>query len=311
MAKKKICLLSGGRSNEREVSISSADSVFAALNKDKYEILKYDARDDLEKFVLDCLAKKFDLVLPILHGPFGEDGRLQGMLDFFDMPYVFSGCLAHAIGMNKKKTKLLAEEAGLDVCPDITLKSEDIYDLDEIINTLGLPIVIKPNESGSSHGMTIAHDKKELEEGMGKAFSADCEIILEKFIKGRELTVAVFGNKPPCALPVIEIIPRVSSWFDYRAKYEVGGSDEICPAEIPGKIRDKIQELAIKSFLSIDCKDLARADFIWAEGDKKLYFLEINTIPGMTKTSLVPQAAKVAGMSFSEFLDKLIELSID
>jgi len=132
------------------------------------------------------------------------------------------------------------------------------------------------------------------------------EVLLEKFIKGRELTVAIFGNKPPRAFPVVEIIPKVSAFFDYKAKYEIGGSEEVCPAKIPDDIRKKVQKQAVKIFKAVGCQDLSRADFIWNEADDKLYFLEINTIPGMTATSLAPQAAAAAGMEFGRFLDKLI-----
>lgn len=309
MSKTKICLLFGGISNEREISILSANSVYEALDKNKYEVLKYDLRDDFKKFINDSIQKKFDLVLPILHGTFGEDGRLQGMLDILEMPYVFSNCLAHAIGMNKKKTKLLVENAGVNTADDVVLENDDIYNIDEIINKLNLPMVIKPNQSGSSVGISIAENKKEVEKGIKKAFENDSSIILEKFIKGRELTVPIFENNPPKALPVIEIIPKVSKWFDYEAKYKEGGSEEICPAQISDKIRDEIQNLALKAFKAIGCKDLARADFMLSE-DNQLYFLEINTIPGMTKTSLVPQSAKQAGMSFTQFLDRLINMNI-
>ena len=307
MPKRRICLLFGGCSDEREISISSADAVYEALDKDKYEILRYDARDDLQKFINDIFAKKFDLVFPILHGSFGEDGKLQGMLDILNMPYVFSKTSASALAMDKHKSKLIASNVNLQVAPDIILKEGDNYSIKEIVDILSLPIVIKPNEMGSSIGMTIVQEKGKLVEGIKKGFNYDSTIILEKFIEGRELTVAVFGNNPPIALPVIEIIPRISKWFDYKAKYEVGGSNEICPAKIPEDVRKRTQELSIKIFKAIGCKDLSRVDFIWDTKNNKLYFLEINTIPGMTKVSLVPKAANAAGMGFGEFLDKLIK----
>ena len=328
MPKLKIALLSGGISGEREVSLKTGEQIYNVLDQQKYEIFKYDSKTDLKQFFLDAIEKKFDLVFPALHGPFGEDGKLQGMLDMIGMAYVFSGCLASALAMNKSKTKIIAREVGVDVLPDIVLsknnyqndchsplretvtrrKKNEEYDIDEIINKLSLPIVVKPIELGSSVGMSIAKDKQELKQGIEKAFKYDKEVMLEKFVKGRELTVAVMGNERSAkALPVIEIIPKVSGWFDYKAKYEVGGSEEICPAEIPDELRDRAQTMAIKIFKAIGCKDLARADFIWSVDDDKLYFLEINTIPGMTETSLAPQAAKAAGMEFGEFLDRLIE----
>lgn len=308
MPKFKIALLLGGISGEREVSLKTGEQIYNALNKNKYEIFKYDSKTDLKRFFLNAIDKKFDLVFPALHGPFGEDGKLQGMLDMIGMPYVFSGCLASALAMDKYKTKIIVRDAGLDIILDIALQKNEKYNIQEIINKLPLPIVIKPMELGSSVGISIAINEQELEQGIEDAFKHGEKVMLEKFIKGRELTVAVMGNKQKAkVLPVVEIIPKVSDWFDYKAKYEVGGSEEICPADIPDAIRDKIQNLAIKAFKSISCKDLARADFIWGTEDNKIYFLEINTIPGMTQTSLAPQAANVAGMEFEEFLDRLIE----
>lgn len=255
-------------------------------------------------------GKKIDLVLPIVHGQFVEDGKLQGMLDMLGLPYVFSGTLASALAMNKQKTKLVAKSAGLKVVREVVIKKDRKYNLDKIIAKLSLPIVIKPIELGSSVGINIAKTKTELEEGIKKAFEHGSETLLEKFIKGRELTVAVFGDKTPKAFPVIEIIPKISTFFDYKAKYEAGGSKEVCPAEIPDEIRKKVQKQAVKIFKAIGCRDLSRADFIWNEIDGKLYFLEINTIPGMTATSLAPQAAAAAGMNFGQFLDKLISAAL-
>ena len=308
MPKLKIALLSGGILGEREVSLKTGEQIYNALDKQKYEIFKYDPKTDLKQFFLDAIDKKFDLVFPALHGPFGEDGKLQGMLDMIGMPYVFSNCLASALSMDKYKTKIIARDVGLNLVPDIALQKDEKYNIQKIINKLLLPIVIKPMELGSSVGMSIAKNEQELEQGIEDAFKHGDKVMLEKFIKGRELTVAVMDNEQNMeALPVIEIIPKISDWFDYKAKYEVGGSEEICPADIPDAIKDEIQNLAIKAFKAIGCKDLARADFIWDTENNKMYFLEINTIPGMTQTSLAPQAAKVAGMEFGEFLGRLIE----
>lgn len=310
MPKLKIALLAGGISGEREVSINTGKQIFSVLDKNKYEIFQYDPKTDLKQFFLDALEKKFDLVFPALHGPYGEDGKLQGMLDMIDMPYVFSDCLSSALAMNKQKSKIIARDTGLDIIPDVVIKKN--YNSAQIITKLSLPIVIKPIELGSSVGITIAKDEKELKKGINLAFKHQNLLILEKFIQGRELTVAVIGQgRGARALPVIEIKPKVSSWFDYQAKYEVGGSEEICPAKIPDKIRDRVQGLAAKIYLAIGCKDLARADFIWSKKGEKLYFLEINTIPGMTATSLAPQAAKAAGMEFGDFLDRLIRGALE
>jgi len=310
MPKIKIALLSGGWAGEREISLKTGEQIYKALDKKKYQVSRYDPKNDLGKFFSDALKKKFDLIFPALHGPFGEDGKLQGLLDVLGIPYLFSGCLSSALAMNKYKTKVIIGKEGLIMAPDILIRKNEKYNLNKIIKKLSLPIVVKPSELGSSVGMSIAKTKKELEPGIKTAFRYDREVLLEKFIKGRELTVPVMGNNPAKALPVIEIIPRVSTWFDYKAKYEVGGSDEICPAKIPGKIKNKIQKQALAAYKAIGCKDLARVDFIWQKGSDKLYFLEINTIPGMTATSLVPKSAKAAGLTFSQFLDKLISQAI-
>jgi len=309
MKKIKIALLSGGLSKEREVSLNTGEKIFQALDKNKYEIFRYDPKTDLKQFMEDALNKKFELVFPALHGPYGEDGTLQGMLDMIQMPYVFSGCLASALAMNKFKTKRVAECFGVRVPKDMVVKKGQSYDIDRVISYLRLPIVVKPTELGSSVGISIAKTKEELEKGIKEA-AEHGEILLEEFVKGRELTVAVLGNDNPEALPVIEIKPKTSDWFDYKAKYEVGASEEICPAPITDAIRKRIQGEAVRVFQSVGCSDLARADFICDEDNKKLYFLEINTIPGMTATSLAPQAAKEHGLEFSKFLDRLIELAV-
>ena len=318
MKKIKIALLSGGISGERDISLKTGEKIYEALDKNKYEIYRYDPRlrqvsggqaseiGDLRDFINDAINKKFDLVFPALHGPFGEDGKLQGMLDMIGVPYLFSGCLASALAMDKKKSKIIAKDAGLNIAKDVVLKKNEKFELSEIIKKLSLPIFIKPVELGSSVGMSKATSEKELEEGIKLAFKHDNRIILEQFIKGRELTVPIMGISSPQpspnqerenlrVLPVIEIIPKVSDWFNKEAKYEAGATDEICPAEIPDIISDEIQDLGMRIFKAIGCKDLARADFIWGENDDKLYFLEINTIPGMTAASLTPKAAKTAG----------------
>lgn len=286
-------------SEEGGISVEQSQSL-VAINQ---------AGKELETFSEgDTGGSKIDLVLPIVHGPYVEDGKLQGMLDMLSLPYVFSGTLASALAMNKFKTKLIAKKAGLMIAKDMIVGKK--YKTEKIVKKLNLPVVVKPVELGSSVGISIAQTEEELKTAIDKALEHGGEVLLEQFIKGRELTVAVMGTKTPKALPVIEIIPKVSTFFDYKAKYQSGGSEEVCPAEIPDEIRKKVQRYAVKIFKALGCRDLARADFIWNEETGKICFLEINTIPGMTATSLAPQAAKAAGMEFSEFLDKLIEGAI-
>jgi len=250
------------------------------------------------------------LVLPICHGSYVEDGKLQGMLEMLGLPYVFSGTLASALAMNKQKTKAIAKSVGVKSAKETIITRDKKYNLDKIIAKLNFPIVIKPIESGSSVGINIAGTKEELETGIRKALEYGDEVMLEQFVKGRELTVAIMGNRSPKALPVTEIIPKISGFYDYAAKYQDGGSEHVCPAQLPDDVRKKVQRYAVKVFKAVGCRDLARADFILSE-DGKIFFLEINTIPGMTATSLAPESAKAAGMEFSQFLDKLIEGALE
>jgi len=329
--KKQIAVIFGGPSEEHEVSISSAKNTMAALDRVKYDILpiainkqgkwlvgtsqqKYlsSKKADNQGISFSSFAKsdakdKIDLVLPILHGPYGEDGKLQGMLETLGIPFVFSGTFASALAMNKTKTKALVQRAGVGVLPEVILSKDSTALPGDIMKDLSFPVVVKPVELGSSVGIVLVREANQLNNAIQEARQYDDEVMIEQFAGGRELTVTVMGNKNPKALPVIEIIPRLSEWYDYDSKYADGGSDHICPAKIPAEIEKRVKEAAIKAFKVVGCHDLARADFIWDAKGGKVYFLEINTIPGMTPTSLTPEAAKAAGMEFGEFLDELIE----
>jgi D-alanine-D-alanine ligase len=305
MGKIKIALLSGGISAERKVSLNTGDQIHQGLDKEKYAVYKYDPRDDLQQFILDGLNNKFDLVLPALHGPYGEDGKIQGLLEMMRIPYLFSDCSASAIAMNKEASKIVAEKHGVPVINGKRIKKGD--NIDKMRNEISLPAVIKPLELGSSVGISMAKTAQELKEGIKNAFEYDADILVEEYVQGRELTVTVMGRQRGEAMPVIEIMPKKSEWFDYQAKYEAGATEEICPAEITEDIKNKVQKQAVKVFEAIGCRDVARADFIWDEQKQAIFFLEINTIPGMTATSLVPQSARAKGLDFTQFLDKLIE----
>ncbi len=299
----KIALLSGGLSKEREVSLKSGKKIYETLKK-KYRVFQYDPKKDMEKLWRDALSKKIDLVFPALHGSYGEDGKLQGFLETLGVPYIFSGVLASSLAMDKHRSKILISNKGIPVAKDLILRKKS----EENIPNLEFPLVIKPVNSGSSVGISITKNKQQLKKGIEEAFSHDEEIMIEEYIKGRELTVTILGNEEPRALPVLEIKPKNSEWFDYESKYTPGATEEICPAKIPQKIEKKIQGYAKEIFLAIGCRDLARVDFIWDQNSGKIYFLEINTIPGMTGTSLVPQTARADGLNFERLLDKLIEM---
>jgi len=308
MEKLTVALLAGGISSEREVSLHSGEQVYNALDKDKYHILQYDPQTDLARLVQD--APKIDIAMIILHGPFGEDGTIQGLLDLLDIPYQGSGVLGSALAMNKVVSKQLYEKAGLPVIPYNVYERDETVDVEKCASRLGLPLVVKPVAAGSSVGMSIVKSAADLPAALDKAGEFDKAILVESFIAGTELTAGVIGNKHLEALPIIEIIPDEShEFFDYEAKYTAGITREICPARISEELTQKAQHYAKISHRALFCRGYSRTDMILKENE--IYVMETNTIPGMTATSLFPQAAQEAGMSFSQVLDKLIELGLE
>jgi D-alanine-D-alanine ligase len=308
MKKLTIALLSGGISSEREVSISSGDQVHDALDQNKYDIIRYDPKTDLPQLVAD--APKIDAALIILHGPFGEDGTVQGLLDLLDIPYQGSGVLGSALAMNKLASKYLYEKSGLLVPSYVVIEQKDTLDANACVQQLGLPLVVKPVGSGSSVVISIVKSIDSLTEAVDKAFEQDSMVLIEAFIDGIELTGGVLGNDQLEAFPLIEIVPSESfDFFDYEAKYTAGATNEICPARINEKMTQKAQEIAKTAHRALFCKGYSRTDMILKDQD--IYVLETNTIPGMTATSLLPQAAGKAGISFSQLMDRLIELSME
>lgn len=308
MKKIRLALLSGGVSTEREVSLNSGQQVFDALDKDKYDITRYDPKFDLLKLVTD--APEIDAALIILHGPFGEDGTVQGLLDLLDIPYQGAGVLGSAAAMNKLTAKQLYDRSKIPTPGYLAFDFTDDISIPEVVDTLGLPIVVKPACAGSSVGMTIVKTAEALEPAIKMGFDHDDTIILERYINGVELTCGVLGNQDTEALPVIEIIPGDNhEYFDYEAKYVAGETEEICPARIDDDLTQKVQDLATRAHKALFLKGYSRTDMILKDGE--LFVLETNTIPGMTATSLYPQSAQVGGYSFPALLDKLIELAIE
>ncbi len=307
MEKIRLALLSGGVSSERAVSLNSGKQVFAALDKDKYTITQYDPKTDLKQLVMD--VDKIDAALIILHGPFGEDGTVQGLLDLLDIPYQGAGVLGSSMAMNKLVAKRLYDGAKIPTPSYLSFSIHEQIDRGNVVDILGLPLVIKPACAGSSMGMSIVKDVKNLEDAIKLGFEHDDCLVIEKYIKGIELTCGVLGNENLETLPVIEIVPGEGhEFFDYTAKYVAGETQEICPARIDETTTKKVQQLALDAHRALFLKGYSRTDFILAKDE--LTVLETNTIPGMTATSLFPQSAQAAGYSFSQLLDKLIQLSI-
>lgn len=308
MEKLALALLAGGISSEREVSLSSGEQVYEALDKSKYDVRRYDPKSDLDRLVAD--ADGIDAALIILHGPYGEDGTVQGLLDLLDIPYQGSGVLGSAVAMNKLVAKQLYEFAGLPVAPYVTVRGPGHMTPEAIEQKLGLPVVIKPIEAGSSVGMSIVRSQDALPGALEMAFGHGRTVMVEAYIDGIEVTCGVLGNDAPEALPLIEIIPDdAHDFFDYEAKYTAGATEEICPARISQALTAKAQQYALRAHAALQCRGYSRTDMMLR--GERFYLLETNTIPGMTATSLFPQAAKVAGYSFSQILDKLIQLSIE
>ncbi|MFZ1984541.1 MAG: D-alanine--D-alanine ligase [Desulfatitalea sp.] len=305
--KKTIALLCGGISSEREVSLKSGQQVFQSLDKAKYEVRRYDPQTDLPRLVAD--AAHIDAALIILHGPYGEDGTVQGLLELLDIPYQGAGVLGSALAMNKLAAKQMYERAGIPMPPYLAVRRGETVSAERFVERLGLPLVVKPAVGGSSIGMSIVRSADQVAGALAKAFEQDGTVLVESYIKGVEITASVLGNDRLDALPLIEIVPDAShDFFDYVAKYTAGASQEICPARISPVLTEKAQSYARMAHEALFCKGYSRTDML-VRGDD-IFVLETNTIPGMTPTSLLPQAAQAAGISFAQLLDRLIELGL-
>jgi D-alanine-D-alanine ligase len=337
--KLKVLVLAGGLSEEREVSLTSARAVVEALNRLGHQVQALDTGsgqsllDSSGKYLLqpddssesklalkqtDSLAltesirsdqyKDADVVFIALHGGAGEDGTMQALLDLAGMKYTGSGMLASALAMDKAKAKKLAEMENI-ITPRWRLlrveKNPDFRELaEQILDDFTPPIIVKPNNSGSTVGLTLVKDKGSLASALKSAFDISRDILIEEYIKGREITVAVLGGEP---LPPVEIIPS-NELYDYQCKYTKGKSQYICPAEIAAEVAQQARQDAVKAYELIGCSGLARIDFI-LDSRNCLYFLEVNTIPGMTELSLAPMAAREAGIDFDELIERLCHMA--
>ncbi|MFZ5797211.1 MAG: D-alanine--D-alanine ligase [Desulfobulbus sp.] len=308
MKKLRLALIAGGVSGEREVSLKGAAGVEKNLDPEKYEVVRFDPATDLP--LIAAQAKEIDVAFILLHGVFGEDGTMQGFLDLLGIPYQGAGVLGSALAMDKNLAKTLYRLHGLPVAPWEMARREDIDAPARLLAKLRLPLVVKPVRQGSSIGMSIVRESSALGPSLAKAFEHDREVMVEQYIKGREITVGVIGNDEPVALPLVEIIPdKKYEFFDYEAKYQPGATREVCPAEVDDEIRAKAQRYGLTAHRALQLRGYSRTDMIVC-GDE-VYLLETNTIPGMTPTSLLPQAAAVAGLPFPALLDRLIDLALE
>ena len=308
MAKLRLALIAGGVSAEREVSLRGAAGVEQALNRDRYEVVRYDPATDLARIAAD--AANIDAAFILLHGVHGEDGTIQGFLDLLGIPYQGAGVLGSALAMDKNLAKIMYRLAGLPVAPWVMVEPGDLRDSGRIESAVGLPCVVKPVRQGSSIGMSIVRTRDQLPAALELALRHDGEVMVEAFLKGRELTAGVLGNSELTALPLIEIIPDSRyDFFNYEAKYQPGATREVCPAPVSETVRARAQDYAVRAHRSLQLRGYSRTDMILV--GEELYLLETNTIPGMTPTSLLPQAAAEAGLPFVALLDRLIELALE
>jgi len=340
MPKTKICLLFGGRSAEHEVSITSARSIYVNLHPDKFDIISvYIARNgnwrivespqiSAEELNPDSFFSflpwgnnspvptiEADIYFPILHGPFGEDGTIQGFFEMADVPYVGAAVLASSAGMDKVVAKALFRQWNLAVVNYSVLWESDWRDdreenLLRIRSEFDLPLFVKPTNLGSSVGISKVTDFQQLESAIEEAFQFDRKILIEEGILGRELECSVLGNESPKASLPGEIIPS-KEFYDYQDKYIDGKTSFGIPAELPPEIIEEIQRISLEAFKSIDGSGMARVDFFLQDRTQKIYLNEINTIPGFTEISMYPKLWEVSGLPYSQLLEELVSLGFE
>lgn len=342
----KVGIIFGGKSAEHEASLQSAKNIIDALDKNKYEpvLIGIDKKGGWHKSGADFLlnadnpkliklnkanntavipanntgqlitlenrgSSSIDVIFPILHGPFGEDGTMQGLLKLAGIPFVGSSVLGSAVGMDKDVMKRLFNEAGIPNAKSLTFSFADKINFKKVKATLGLPLFIKPANLGSSVGVSKAKNEAEFNKAIKKAFKFDTKIIVEQFIKGREIEVAMLGNENPQASIAGEVIPT-GEFYSYEAKYiDENGADLKIPAKLPKAKLKEIQNIAIKAFKVLNLEGMSRVDFfLTAKG--KIYLNEVNTIPGFTKISMYPKLWEASGISYTKLLDKLMQLAI-
>lgn len=304
---KRVAVLLGGRSAEREVSLNTGAQVAAALTERGFDVVKIDT--GAAGFVAQIEAACPDVAFIALHGRFGEDGTIQGLLELMDLPYVGSGVLASALAMNKVMTKHIYAQADLCTPAYEVVRRGETYDVDALTAALGPKTVVKPANEGSSVGMTIVSDPGLLAEAIEFAFGHDPLVLVERFESGTEVTIGVIGNEDPVALPTLEIVP-VNAFYDYESKYVPGMSRHIIPAGVSEAAREECQRLAVEAHRALGCAGMSRSDTI-VTPEGVVFLLETNTIPGMTKTSLLPDAAAAADIPFPELCEQLVALAFE
>jgi D-alanine-D-alanine ligase len=320
----RVALLAGGRSSEHEISLQSARSVLEALDPDRYEVSEIaigrDGRWELgtgettaetlpvpyEGGPLERLGR-VDVVFPILHGPFGEDGTVQGLLELADIAYVGAGVAASALAMDKDLFKKVMRDSGIPVARHHTIRLGDPVD-----NPLGYPVFVKPARLGSSVGISKVHDEGELADAVALARRHDEKVLVEELVVGMEVECGVLGNRRPP--PIASLPGRIDTleheWYDYASKYDEGGMELIIPPELPQGTIDLVQQRAVDAFVASECEGMARVDF-FVRDDGEVVVNELNTIPGFTATSVYAKLFAASGIEYPELLDRLVELALE
>lgn len=303
----KVALLAGGTSGEREISLSSAKGAGKALEAAGFVVTYLDPASsaDLKRLI----DESFDVAFLCMHGKKGEDGVLQGFLELIDLPYTGSGVWASATAMDKAKSKEIYRSASIPTAASFSVADGEEYDAKMMAQEIKGRCVVKPATEGSSLGIYIVEGEQAIRDSLDKVFEIDDSALVEQYIDGKELTVAVIGNEDPQALPIIEIIPQGES-YDFDSKYAPGGSQHICPAPLDAEVASRIQSLAVQAHQALGCRGMSRTDFI-LDKEGQPWVLETNTIPGMTSTSLLPDAAKAAGITFPELCTRLVEFALE
>jgi D-alanine-D-alanine ligase len=335
---RRIAVILGGRSSENAISLASAASVVDALERSGNEVVTIEIDrsgnwqlepgskvetlepgspslgmqggpgSELERLPGKAVASALtdvDVVFPVLHGPFGEDGTVQGLLELANVPYVGAGVLGSALCMDKDIFKAVLRDHGVPVTPNITLRLGD-----EPRNPFDYPVFVKPARLGSSVGITKAHDAEELSRGVALAFEHDEKVLVEQFVPGIEVEVGVLGNLQPIASLPGEIVVTHNEWYDYEAKYDEGEMDLVVPARISEAQLERAQELAVRAFVATDCEGMARAD-LFLRADGEVLVNELNTIPGFTSTSVYARLFEASGIGYAELLQRLADLAVE
>ena len=321
----RVAVLLGGRSSEHEISLASARSVLEALDPERYETVTVEIGRDghwelgtggdraltaaetlpVPTSKVPTTLGEVDVVFPVLHGPFGEDGTVQGLLELAGVAYVGAGVLGSALAMDKDVFKAVMRDQGIPVTRNITLRRDQTP-----VNPFGYPVFVKPARLGSSVGITKAHDDEELRAAVELAFEHDEKVLVEEFISGIEVEVGVLGNREPFASLVGEIVVTHNEWYDWEAKYDEGEMDLVIPARITDEQTLRVQQLAVQAFVATECEGIARVD-CFVRDDGEVLVNELNTMPGFTATSVYAKLFEASGIPYAELLERAIDLAIE